>query len=269
MANRPQRIWNRIKKGWEYKPEEYYHRLKAFLNPNSELRWEEFMHLRIRVFHSLNHKEVAQICFSGQQHVLEEFNVDGISSARKNAWENQNTYLFVLEHVQTGRIGGGMRLDVADPDTSLPIERALKPQCEDISRRIHRFDNVIAETCGLWIHKEFSERKLAQYLMMAAIAISSKLRIKVLVGLANSYSLNMTMKLGFTVAKTVGNNGGQFYYPNENYLSTVVELDSYTLNTVTEKYKEQIISLRENPLQTVIKHFKGYHTRIDYDLRLM
>ena len=128
MANRAKRIWNRIQKGLEYKPEEYYHRVMALINPNKELKWKEFMHLRIRVFHSLNHREVAQICFSGQQHVLEEFNVDGISSARKNAWENQNTYLFVLEHVSTGIIGGGMRLDVADPDTFLPIESLVHQQ---------------------------------------------------------------------------------------------------------------------------------------------
>lgn len=243
---------------------------KAFLNAPQQitLNWDKYMHIRIRVFHSQNQAEVARICLSGQSGVLKEFGVNSVSSASGTAWQNKNTYLILLEDVKTGVIGGGMRLDVATPDKELPIEKALKSQYPDITKRIHKFDHIIAETCGLWISKEFSERKLAKYLMISAITVAPKIRVDVLVGLANTYSLPMTLGLGFTVAKTVGDNGGQFYYPDNRYLSTVVELNAFELDTVAADVKELILNLRETPKQSFRKEHNGYITQLDYDLRV-
>lgn len=269
MANRPQRIWNRIKKGWEYKPAEYYHRFKAMINPNKELKWKEFMHIKIRVFHALNHAEIARIYTSGQQNVLKEFGVKGVTSAKRNTWENPNTYLFIAEDAETGEIGAGMRLDVADHKYSLPLEDALKEIVPDLSHRIHKFDNIIAEACGWWVKKEFSERRIPKHLLVSAVAISAKLRINVMLGFPHQLTKKITDSLGFEPVRNLGDNNASFYYPDEKYLSTVVELDTVGLTTVPDKEKEKILLLRHNPVQTILVEVGGYKTRIDFDLRLM
>ncbi len=269
MKHRAKRIWNRVKKGWEYKPEEYYHRVMAMVNPNKELKWKEFLHLKIRVLHALNHAEIARIYTSGQQNVLKEFGVKGVTSAKRNTWENPNTYLFLAEDAITGEIGAGMRLDVADMIYTLPLEDALKNIVPDLSKRIHKFDNTIAEACGWWVKKEFSERRIPKHLLVSAIAVAPKLRINVMLGFPHQITKKITDSLGFESVRNLGDNNASFYYPNEQYLSTVVELDTVTLKTMPEEEKSKVLLLRQNPIQTILVEVGGYKTRFDFDLRLL
>jgi hypothetical protein len=244
---------------------------KAFLNAPQQitLNWDKYMHIRIRVFHAQNHAEIAKIYTSGQQDVLKEFNVTGVTSAKKNSWENENSYIFVAENVKTGEIGAGMRLDVADAGHKLPLEMALENIVPDLSQRIHRFDNIIAEACGWWVKKDFSERKLPKLLLIAGMSVATKLRISYIVAFPHQHTIGIMTNVGFAIAKTVGENNGQFTYPNETYLSTVVELNAITLDNVPEHEKERIIALRANPVQSFEYEHKGYYTKIDFDLRLM
>jgi hypothetical protein len=243
-------------------------KFKKTFNIPTELNWDKFMNIRIRCFHATNNVEIAKIYMSGQQDVLKEFNVVGITSAKNNTWENENTYIFIAENIKTGEIGAGMRLDVADSTHKLPLEMALESKVGDLSERIHRFDNIIAESCGWWVKKNFSERRIPKHLLAASIAIAPKLRIKVVVAFTHQHTFKIADSIGFTTAKTIGENHGQFYYPDERYLSTVVELDTYTLNTVPETEKNMILDLRANPKQSFEVNNKGYKTIFNFDLRL-
>lgn len=237
--------------------------------PNEGLNWEKVMNIRIRCFHATNNAEIAKIYLNGQKSVLQEFKVDGVTSSKNYFWENDNTYIIVAEDIKSNRIVGGMRIDIGDDNCSLPLEDALNTLYPDITVRIHRFNYTIAETCALWVHKEYSERRLPMHITNACIAVASKIRIKVLVALVNNYSLNMALRSGFTIAKTVGNNGGKFFYPTNEYESTVIELDTISLNTLTESHKKFILGLRSNPVQIVKDEYKDYFTNIEYDLRLI
>lgn len=238
-------------------------------NNEETLNWDKSMSIRIKILHSFDNEDSAQIYLTSQRNILKEFNVQGIRSAKKKLWENNLSYLIVLEDVKTNEIVGGVRLDVADDKHLLPMEESLAHLYPELILRIHKFNNIIAELCALWIKKEYSERRLAEHLIIAAIAVANKIRIKVIVGLANQYSLPIVESLGFTAASTVGKEKGNFpNYPNEKYTSTVVELDAYELNTVPEEVKERIISLRSNPVQCIIDQYNGYFTGLEYDIRL-
>ncbi len=229
----------------------------------------EKMNLRIRVLHAVDYPEIAQKFYEGQKEVLKEFNVDGkISSIKEKWWENLYSYMIVAEDIETGELGGGMRLDVIDDSHSIPVERALSYVQPDIVDRMHKYDNVLAETCGMWISKRFSERNLPKILMRCSISIASKLRIKVLLGFANQYTRKMTEDMGFTTVKNVGNNG-TFAYPDERYTTSLVELyvNEHT-NAIPEEL-EMINWLRKHPVQEVQEECKSRITNFEYDLRIM
>lgn len=269
MPSRLQRIINYIRRWFLYKAKEMFIRLKVFFFPNKKLRKKEFMHVRIRVFHALNQDIIAKAYTLKQQEVLKEFGVEGVSSAKQNIADNANAYFFLVENAKTGEIGAGMRLEVADSISQLPLEVALKDLAKDLPQRIHRFDNIIAEACGWWTDSSYSERRLPKHLLASAVAVAPKLRIKVMLGFPHTITKKITDSLGFTNVRNLG-DGGSFLYPNDKYVSTVVELDTITLNTMAEEEREKIITLRENPVQTfIISTKEGYFTRIDFDLRLL
>jgi hypothetical protein len=266
------RVAHKAKENLLYLPNIVVGKMKDYFhgepNQNDGLLWEKEKHIKIKCFHAFNSPEITKIYMSGQQDVLKEFNVTGITSAKNNTWENENTYIFIAEDVNTGEIGAGMRLDVADSSHKLPLEVALESLVPDLHERIHRFDNIIAESCGWWTKKSFSERRIPKHLLCASIAVAHKLRIKVIVAFTHQHTFKIADSMGFTTAKTIGENSGQFYYPDKRYLSTVVELNSHTLDTVPEHEKEKILNLRNNPKQTLIIENKGYETIFDFDLGL-
>jgi hypothetical protein len=266
------RVAHKAKENLLYLPNIVVGKMKDYFhgepNQNDGLLWEKEKHIRIRCFHALNSPEIARIYMSGQKDVLKEFNVTGVTSAKNNTWENSNTYIFIAEDVNTGEIGAGMRLDVADAIHKLPLEMALESKVPDLALRIHRFDNVIAEACGWWVKKTFSERRIPKQLLLASIAIAPKLRIPYILGFPHAMTKKITDSLGFTNVRNLGNNDASFYYPNEKYLSTVVELNAQTLENVPDHEKEKIISLRTNPKQTFELKNGDYQTIFDFDLRL-
>ncbi len=246
-------------------------KLEVYIEPEEkgqELNWDKYMNIRIRCFHATNNTEVAKIYMSGQQDVLKEFNISGVTSAKNNTWENENTYIFIAEDVKTGEIGAGMRLDVADINHKLPLEMALENQVDDLSQRIHRFDHVIAEACGWWVKKSFSERRLPKFTLLAGIAIAPKLRINYIVAFPHQHTISIMTNVGFTIAKTIGTHEGSFIYPDERYNSTIVEINAVTLDTTDNIERERILSLRTNPVQSFIEKHKNYTTKFDFDLRL-
>lgn len=229
----------------------------------------EKMNLRIRVLHAVDYPKIAQKFYEGQKEVLKEFNVDGkISSIKDKWWENMYSYMIVAEDIKTGELGGGMRLDVIDDSHSIPVERALSYIQPDIIERMHKYDNVLAETCGMWVSKRFSERNLPKILMRCSISIASKLRIKVLLGFANQYTCKMTEDMGFTTVKNVGNNG-TFSYPDERYKTSLVELYVNEPKNAIPEEVEMINWLRQHPVQQVREEFRGRVTNFEYDLRIM
>jgi hypothetical protein len=177
--------------------------------------------------------------------------------------------MFLVQDIETGELGAGMRLDVVDPTHPIPLEEALKNISPDIVPRVHKYNHVLAEGCGWWVRKDFSERNLPKYLLRAGIAIAPKLRIHTIVGFPHQHTIGIMQNLGFTIVETIGDNGS-FTYPDPRYKSTIVELDdTIALSTMSETERQIIFSLRQNPVQTFLETYRGEHqVEIECDLRL-
>ncbi|WP_291725176.1 hypothetical protein [Bernardetia sp.] len=235
------------------------------------------MNIRIRVLHAIDYPEIAKEFQRKHTAVLEEFGVKGVGSVSNKWWEYAGSYMFIAEDIETGEMGAGMRLDVIDPTHDIPMEEAIERFSPNFRTIIHKYDNVLAESCGLWVDKKFSERKLPKNLMRAAIAISSKLRIYHLVSLPHECTLPMTQALGYTIVDQDGlGDHGTYNYPpkpntdNECYKSTLVELlDTVNLPSMSEKERDLTFWLRNHPTQSINEEIKGRVTKLSYDLRLM
>lgn len=236
------------------------------------------MNLRIRVLHAIDYPEIAKEFQAKHTKVLEEFGVKGVGSVSNKWWEHSGSYMFIAEDIDTGEIGAGMRLDVIDATHDIPMAAAIERFNPEFKNIIHKYDNVLAEACALWVDKKFSERKLPAHLMRVAIAVASKLRINTLVSFPHECTLAMTQQLGFTVVDYIDNLGekGCFNYPpkpnseKECYKSTIVELeDTHNLPTQNEEERDFVIWLRKHPKQQMNEEVKGRITNIKYDLRIM
>ncbi|WP_027002699.1 hypothetical protein [Hugenholtzia roseola] len=225
--------------------------------------------LRLRVYHTADYQEIAQKYYQAQLEVLKEFGVNGISSIKNKWWENPTSYMLVIEDAETGELGAGMRLDVVDPSHPIPLEEALKQLSPDIVPRVHKYNHILGEACGAWVKKEFSERGLPKLLMRSLIAFSVKVRVQVIVALANQYTKRMTEELGFTSIPNLGSNAA-FCYPDTRYLSTAVEIeDTLHLPTLPATERELVNQLRKQPLQTFYETYRGSEViSIECDLRL-
>ncbi|WP_338760691.1 hypothetical protein WAF17_14065 [Bernardetia sp. ABR2-2B] len=227
------------------------------------------MNLRIRVLHVADYPEIAQKFYEGQKKVLEEFEVGGVSSIKNEWWKNQYSYMIIIEDVDTGEIGAGMRLDVVDNRHHIPLEGAFSHTDQSIIARVHMYDHMLAESCGLWVSKKFSERNLARILTRCAIAIAPKLRIQVILGFVNQYTLKMATEMGFTPVSNVLNNG-QIAYPDERYQTTLIEVYVDSLMSAKEEEKALMCWLRTHPCEKIKnEEFRGRITNFEYDLRIM
>jgi hypothetical protein len=76
----------------------------------------------------------------------------------------------------------------------------------------------------------------------------------------------MVKKVGFIVEVTLG-NGGEFIYPNENYIARVLrKMNAETLETADEYDRDRIFDLRTNPTQKTIELGPRGEIEVDYHL---
>ena len=245
-------------------------------NPTSIITQK--MNLRICVFHASHYPDIAAKYHKSQLQVLKEFGVDAVSSIKSEWWNNPCTYMFIVEDIVTGEIGAGMRLEVVDNKHSIPLEEALEKLSPDIAERVHKYNHILGEVCGLWVKKSFSGRNLPSHLLRSILCVAPKLRVEYLIALLPTHTMSIFSNSGFEVVENIGNKG-QFFYPDERYISTVMELKNVSdLNTLVkekrlkEEEAEMIAWLKSNPeqaLPTLEICKRNRQTKIKYDLRIM
>lgn len=239
------------------------------------------MNLRIRVLHAVDYPEVAKECQVKHTKVLEEFGLaNDIDSSKSKWWENSCSYLFIVENMDTEinketgfrEIGASMRLDKIDESHSIPVESVIP----SIIPRVHAYNYILGELCGLWVDKKFSERKLATHLFRSVIVFSSKLGIKNLLAMPPKHTKGFFDSLGFQVVSDIGNQGEINYPPKTNYISTLMQIeDSSNLDNLPQEEKDFILWLRSHPKQLFSEESKNEKTGITretdimYDLRMM
>ena len=226
------------------------------------------INIRIRLLHTAQHPDIADKFYNGQKEALKSFKIKGINSIKNNWRANPLTYMLIAEDSLTGEICAGLRLDVVDPSNPIPLVDAIKHLSPSIVPRIHKFNNVLAELCGLWVHSEYRGLALPTALVRSAVSVCSKLRISVLVVLSATHSKSFLVPFGFTPVKELPNDAS-FIYPDERYLSILMELELFGKYNMTHGEDKTIKNLKKNPHYIVYDQANGKPFTLEYDLRLI
>lgn len=234
---------------------------------SSSLSIPQTMNLRIRVLHAIDYPEIAKECQDSHQEVLKSFNVELVSLSKSNWWNNPSCYLFIIEDMFTCEIAASIRLHVKDETNSIPLEDAINK--DEIEERIRRHKLTTGEICGLWVKKTFSQRNLPFHLVRSVLSVAPKLRIQNLITFLPKHTKDVFFNLGFEVVKEIGHYG-EFQYPDERYVSTVMELRNlFNLVNLKEDDRNIIKWLRSNPKYVISEKYQQRECIIIFDLRLL
>jgi len=224
--------------------------------------------IRVKLLHTAQHPTIANQFLNGQKKALKTFKIEGINSIKNNWRKNPLTYMLVAEDVVTRELCAGLRLDVVDPSNPIPVVDALKHISPSIVPRIHKYNYVLAELCGLWVHKDYRGLELPLILVRSALSVCSKLRISILLVLAASHSKHFLKPFGFSLVNELPNNAA-FNYPDKRYVSYLMELELFGDYSFSDKEEKAIDNLRKNPHYVVYGQIKNTTFTIEYDLRLI
>jgi hypothetical protein len=160
-------------------------------------------------------------------------------------------------------------VEVDKEGKALPIEDALIKLDPNIHMTLEKLRFAgNAEVCGLWNANRYAARGLPAMLAFAAVSLANQVGLKSLVCLASHYTLRHALKAGFTIIEDLG-DGGTFDYPIPSFKGiTMVIPNVITLDTATDPFRNQLLSLRLRPEQKRIEVLNGKPTLLDYRLRI-
>lgn len=226
--------------------------------------------IRIRAFKATDEPETCTKFIEGHIRILKAFNITMITSAKAEWIEDPLTYVLVAESLETGKILGGARIQVAGGKFPLPIETAVGKIDRNVFSLIEDYSKKgTGELCGLWNSREVAGMGIGStFLIRTAVCITSQLKLKTLFALCAPYSVDMALKTGFEIATFLGNNG-TFYYPKEDLIATATILtNTDSLNIADAEERKKILSLRKNLKQTKIEQGRREEFILEYDLQI-
>lgn len=204
----------------------------------------------------------------GHKQVLRDYGIDSLTSSDPEWLRNPEVYV-VAAYDETSEIVGGVKLHMYHPDFLLPVESAI--DYLDLRIRdevLQRVPSGTGEACGLWTSKKITGKGFGLYLTRASIAMASQLNAATLFGFGSPYTIKMFTTLGYVPLPTVGNDGN-FHYPTEEYISTVIIIpDLHELSTASTLNRERTFSLRNQPEQIYPESEKD-EVEIKYNLSLV
>lgn len=226
--------------------------------------------IKIRAFRAVDDNESCQKFVEGHMRVLKNFGITMITSANVEWFTDPDTYVIVAESMDDGRVLGGARVQVAKGKIPLPIEKAVTELDDSIHDVIKDYiPQGVAELCGLWNSREIAGMGIGSvFLTRTAVSLAPQLGIKSMFALCAAYTVQMAQNAGFQIATFLGNNG-TFYYPKDDLIASAMLLyDINDLSYASEAERNEINSLRENPVQ--IKTEEGRRGAFDifYELQL-
>ncbi|MGN6618188.1 MAG: hypothetical protein ACTHJ5_13525 [Ilyomonas sp.] len=222
-----------------------------------------------RLFKATDEPESCERFILGHRKVLEIYGITMITS-NKAAWvDHDNTYVILIESID-GKALGGARVQIADDTLQLPIEEAvgkLDPRIHEVVNE-HKI-NKTGELCGLWNSREIAGFGAGSiYLTRACIATAHNLKLTTLFGLAAPSTVRVASRAGFSIERSLGNNG-YFNYPKIDLIATaMIVKDLKNLSTAHEIDKESIFSLVHNPEKKQVETGPKGSLEIQYQLSL-
>jgi len=223
--------------------------------------------LIFKAFRAVDDLETCKEYLEGHVSVLRDYGITNITS-NTNEWMFHPKMYCVVAINSNNELVGGIRVQVADGVTPLPVERAIGKMDAgifDVVKNYHE-NGGVGELCALWISKKVAGLGISVLLTRAGISITNQLEIKTLVGICADYTLKMFKQVGFQVDNTLGSNG-EFPYPNSTYVARVLGImNAESLESAAEYDKERMRSLRLMPVQQHLEKETSETILVEYNL---
>lgn len=223
-----------------------------------------------RAFRATDERNSCLIYKEGHIKVLKDYGITNITSNNDEWMDSPYMFCVVATIAETGETVGGIRIQVSTETTLLPVEKAISKmdaRIHDIVKN-YRDNGGVGELCALWNAKSVAGIGLSILLTRAGISIANQVGIKTLVGICADYTLKMFKKVGFEVDYSLG-TGGEFPYPNPNYVARVLGImNAESLESAEEYDKERMSSLRKEPMQSFIEKETKDEIQAEYKLIL-
>ena len=228
------------------------------------------MKVKIRVVRAVSDREATERYIDGHFRVLETHGVTKVTSADRSWVKNPHVYLLLVELGESGRLVGGGRIQLRSEGYPLPLESAIYEKDASIAGFVSQFEDLeVAEYCGLWNSKEVAGYGIGSiYLIRLGVALASFLNLKNLLAFCSPVIVPKAASVGFEIVYSLGMEG-KFFYPKEGLIATIMEIkDVHNLPLATDKEKELVFDLRNNPVQFQKDSSRRGELEIFYDLAI-
>ena len=228
------------------------------------MSWE----VRIRAFRANEDKETRDKYFLGLEQVLLYYGITRVTSQSKTWFDNDDTWLVVVETMDTKEILGGARMQKAVPNLRLPIEDAISFKDPKIHEVVQSYyETGAGELCGLWNSRRVAGYGLGSiFLGRAAIALAPKILFKKVLALCSPATKGHCLRVGFDIDKRFGKSG-EFIYPKENLVATTLIMENpIELPFAQDSDRQKIFEIRNNPFLSIIEDTQRGEIKLSYSL---
>lgn len=226
--------------------------------------------VRLRAFRAINEPETCQKFIEGHKHVLANFGIEMITSAKNDWIENPGVIVLVVESLNGEQVFGGLRLQFANGLFLLPIETAVGYMDKNIHVLVdEKAKDITAESCGLWNSRLIAGYGIGSiFLSRAGASLASVLGAKSVFSLCAPYTVQLAEDMGMRIVKSLGQDG-TFYYPKLDLVATVL-VNEYMedFRLAAESCKVPIMDLIDNPNKTRIEKLRNKEIEIHYSLTI-
>lgn len=226
--------------------------------------------LKIRAFRAIDELESCKKYAEGHEDVLKSYGITKVTSANHEWFYNPDVYVIAVQ--EGDRILGGARIHGSGGNQALPIEEAigyLDPKIHDMIDGLKK--EKTGELCGLWNSREIAGNGISVLLTKACVAkvgvaIANVLELRTMFVFCAPYTVQMVQEVGFKIKTDLGNNG-EFLYPKDDMIATVLFIDDVNkLHAADSAKRHDIFELRNKPTQIRKEQGMNGEIEIEYDL---
>lgn len=192
--------------------------------------------VRIVVYKSVDWPQLDQLFCERQRAALKAHAVTS-TSLDESLGSRPGSYMFLALDAHERPIAG-MRLVRSGTDTIIPLLRALRAIDRREAAPVEASINAhSAEACSWWVEPEGRGLGLPAMLMRASIVLAPALGVTCIWAFPHQWTRSICEGCGFRPLMTVGSRG-EFVYPDERYVSTVMYRECGELATTRDRHAD-------------------------------
>lgn len=226
------------------------------------------MRIRVISYPASTNTELSGKFIVGHRRVLHDFGITNVTSNNVDWIGSKETYVIVAVDSENDEIVGGIRINLSQSSTDLPLHGALGYMDERIVNWIEEKNKTgVAEVCGLWNAKRVFGKGISPLLTLSAVALCGMLPTQLLLGIAAPYTRLMSISMGFELMDQFGDNG-YFPYPNDRHRASLMAItDLKCLPFAEQKKRELIYNLRDKPdSSSIFSYYPEVQLHVEYNL---